>query len=103
MANVKHNKDIQNEQDLQNLVIGIIFRMNKPFTKEKVISLVNYYLKGSSFYENMPLIEQYVSDNLDFLQVRGTMRRRNGICYMRNPISHTFDPECYETVYVSEK
>lgn len=103
MANVKHNKDVQNEQDLQNLVIGIIFRMNKPFTEEKIISLVNYYLKGSSFYKNMPLIKQYVSDNLDSLQLQNTIQRHNGICYMRNPISHTFNSECYETVYVSEK
>ncbi len=98
MANVKHNKDVQNEQDLQNLVIGIIFRMDKPFTEETVVSLVNYYLKGSIFYNNMPLIEQHVSDSLDLLQSRDAMRRRNGICYMRNPIYHNFDSEYYEPI-----
>ena len=100
MANVRHNEDVQNEQDLQNLVIGIIFRMDKPFTKEKVIHLVNRYLKGSIFYKNMPLIEQHVSDSLDLLQAKNIMRRRNGICYMRDPISHTFNSECYKPIKV---
>jgi len=96
MANVKHNQDVKNEQDLQNLVIGIIFRMDKPFTEEKIVSLVNRYLKGSIFYKNNPLIKQHVSDSLDLLQNWDKMRRRNGVCYMRNPIIHTFNSEYYK-------
>lgn len=96
MANVKHNKDVQNEQDLQNLVIGIILRMVKPFTDDVVVSIVNYYLRDSIFHNNTPLIKRYVSDSLDFLQNQDTMRRRDGVCYMRNPIFHTFNPEYYK-------
>ena len=70
--------------------------MDKPFTREKIVSLVNNYLKGSIFYKNMPLIEEHVSDSLDLLQVRNTMRCRNGVCYMRNPITHTFNSEYYK-------
>lgn len=96
MANVLHNEDVKNKQDLQNLVIGIIFRMDKPFTDDSVIQLVNYYLKGSIFYDNIDLIKEYVSDNLDFLQNRDTMRRINGICYMKNPLTKNFSDEYYE-------
>lgn len=99
MANVIHNEDVKNEQDLQNLVIGITFRMDKPFTKDTVVQLVNDYLEGSIFYNDIPLIEQHVSDSLDLLQNRDTMRRCNGVCYMRNPITHNFDLEYYKTVY----
>lgn len=96
MANVKHNKDVQNEQDLKNLVIGIILRMVKPFTDDVVVSIVNYYLKDSIFHNNTTLIKRYVSDSLDYLQNQDTMRRRDGVCYMRNPIFHTFNPEYYK-------
>lgn len=69
MANVKHNKDVKSEQDLQNLVIGIIFRMDKPFTDKETVSLVNHYLKGSIFYNNIPLIKQHVSNSLDYYKI----------------------------------
>ena len=49
MANVKHNEDVKNKQDLQNLVTGIIFRQCKSFKKYDVIQTINYYLKGSEF------------------------------------------------------
>ncbi len=95
MANVKHNEDVQNLQDVRNLVIGVILRKDI-FTKEAVVNTVNKYLEGSSFYNDIPLIDKHVSDSLDFLQNRDTMRRRNGVCYMRNPITHNFDLEYYK-------
>lgn len=93
MANVLHNEDVKNEQDLQNLVIGIIFRQDKPFTSDSVIKTVNYWLKGSDFYDNIELIEEHVTDSLDLLQNRDKVRCSNGVYCMKNIITGSFPAE----------
>lgn len=79
MANVKHNEDVKNEQDLQNLVTGIILQMNKDFTAERIKKLVNRNLKGSEFYNNLSLIAEYVTNTLDILQNSGVLLCNNEI------------------------
>lgn len=90
MANVKHNEDVKNKQDLQNLVTGIIFRQCKSFKKYDVIQTINYYLKGSEFYDNISLIKEYVTDTLNLLQSRDVVRCRNGSYSVRNPLIGSF-------------
>lgn len=93
MANVMHNEDVKNTQDLQNLVIGIIFRQDKSFRTEDIVQTVNYWLKGSEFYDNFKLIKKYVTDNLDFLQNLDRVRCRNGTYRMKNIITGDFPAE----------
>lgn len=93
MANVIHNEDVKNKQDLQNLVIGIILRQDKSFRTEDIVQTVNYWLKGSEFYDNIELIKKYVTDNLDFLQNLDRVKCRNGTYCMKNIITGAFPAE----------
>lgn len=90
MANVIHNEDVKNEQDLQNLVIGIIFRMDKSFKSDTIVRIVNHYLRRSVFQGDTKLIRQHVNDSLDLLQNRDTVRCRNGSYSVRNPLTGSF-------------
>lgn len=78
MARVKHGKDVKNKSDLQNVVIGIINRMQEEFTRDKIIEMVDYNLKGSEFYGNLKLIEKVVEENLSFLYRVGFINCWNG-------------------------
>lgn len=90
MANVIYNEDVKNEQDLQNLVIGIIFRMDKPFKSDTIVRIVNRYLRRSVFQGDTKLIRQHVNDSLDLLQNRDKVRCRNGSYSVKNPLTGSF-------------
>lgn len=96
MANVKHNEDVKNKQDLQNLVVGIIFRQVKPFKDEQIVKIVNHWLKGSKFYDDIALIEKHVEETLDLLYCLDKVRCWEGIHYPRNPITRQFSCEYYK-------
>ena len=95
---VTHNEDVKNEQDLQNLVIGIIFRMNQPYESKEIVEIVNYWLKGSRFHDDIDLIEEKVESNLDFLHIRDNVRCWNGIYYPKSPLTRKFPEEYYEVL-----
>ena len=95
MAYVKSNEEIQNEQDLQNLVIGIINRMQEPFKKEKVIECVEYHSRGAKVKDRKRVIENLVDENLDFVYKIDQVRCWGGIYYPKNPISGMY-PEEYD-------
>lgn len=103
MAYVKHNEDVKNEQDLQNLVIGIIFRQQEPFEAEEIVKIVNYYLKGSKFYDDIEKIEKKVDENLDLLYRRDRVRCWRGIRYPKNPRTGGFPAEYYQAVIGKNK
>lgn len=96
MANVKHNEDVKNEQDLQNLVIGIIFRQDKPYKRNTIVRIVNHYLRRSVFQGDTKLIRQHVNDTLDLLLLRDKVRCINGLYYPKNPITKCFPSEYYK-------
>lgn len=96
MAEVRHNEDVKNEQDLQNLVIGILFRQEEPYKDKAIVEAVNYWLKGSKFYNNLELIEQKVEENLDLLERIDKVAFCYGICYPKNPLTGHFPPEYYK-------
>ena len=96
MANVLHYENVKNEQDLQNLVIGIIFRMDKPYKNDNIVILVNRYLRRSVFQGNTELIRQHVNDSLDLVQLHDKVRCINGTYYPKNPITKSFPPEYYQ-------
>lgn len=79
MANVIHNEDVKNEQDLQNLVTSVILQTDKNFTQDRIVKLVKKSLKGSKFYEDLSLIRKYVTDTLEVLQNNNVFRCCNGI------------------------
>lgn len=95
---VTHNEDVKNEQDLQNLVIGIIFRMDRPYEDEEIVQIVNRYLKGSKFYDDSEKIKEKVDENLDFLHCRDKVRCWRGIRYPKDPRTGRFPSEYYRAV-----
>ncbi len=97
MAEVIHNEDVKNEQDLQNLVIGVIFRMQQPFRDEEIVEIANYWLKGSKFYNDIERIRKCVEDNLDLLYRIDRVVCWNGIRYPKSPLTGRFPREYYET------
>lgn len=96
MAYVKHNEDVKNEQDLQNLIVGIVLRMEQPYKSEKIVELSKFYLKGSQFFDKIELIKSKVDEFLDFCQRRNIIARDNGTCYPRDFITNRFPREYYE-------
>ncbi len=96
MANVLHNEDVKNEQDLQNLVIGIIFRQDNPYKSESIVRIVNHYLRRSVFQGNTKLIRQHVNDTLDLLLFHDNVRCINGLYYPKDPITKCFPSEYYK-------
>ncbi len=79
---VKYRKDLQNEQDLQNLVIGVINRMPlimETFREEDVIGLVKRYSRGARFPISNELIRNIVNDYLDYFYIRNILVCRNGV------------------------
>ncbi len=82
MAYVKTGKDLQNEQDLQNLVVGTINRMpliKKEFRITDVIRIVRRYSKDASFIISNEMIREKVEDNLDLYQIRNKVACKNGV------------------------
>ena len=96
MAYVKRNKDVKDKQDLQNLVIGIIFRMQEPYTKEKIVEIVNYHLKGSKFHDDIETIAAKVEENLQLLCRQDKVQGWRGVYYPRDPITKQFPASYYE-------
>lgn len=90
MAEVIHNEDVKNEQDLQNLVIGVIFRMQQPFRDEEIVEIANYWLKGSKFYNDIERIRKCVEDNLDLLYRIDRVVCWNGIRYPKVRLQAVF-------------
>lgn len=79
---VKTGKDLHNEQDLQNLVVGTINRMpliKKDFRITDVIEIVECYSKDASFFIDDEMIREKVEDTLDLLQIRNRITCRNGV------------------------
>lgn len=50
---------VKNRQDVQNLVIGIIFRQQDKYTPENIIHIVQYYMKGSPYLIDKESLQDY--------------------------------------------
>lgn len=62
------------KQDVQNAIIGVIFKLKGEFTKEQVLN----ELKKSITYENL---EGLVDDNLKLLTMTGVIRKTKNNTY----------------------
>lgn len=78
MAKVKHGKNVKNKNDVQNVIIGIINRMQNSFDRQQIIDWTNYNLEGSNFYNDFDMIEKMVEGNLSFLYMKGFISCCNG-------------------------
>lgn len=84
MCWVKSGKDIKNQEDLRNLITGVILRQPGNYQKGKIKQIVNSYLRGSSYTLDDRSLSQLIDDGLDVLN-------RNGIVSCWNGYYHTSD------------
>lgn len=87
MCKVKSGALVENYQDVQNLVIGILNRQEKYYHIENIIYLVQKYLKGSSVEIQEEQLKQIISNNLDMLYIRNRVKCKNG-CYIPQPLKY---------------
>ena len=86
MCRVKAGKDINNQEDLRNLITGVILRQPGNYRKAMIKQIVNSYLRGSSYTLDDRSLSQLIDNGLDVLN-------RNGIVSCRNGYYHTADIE----------
>ena len=78
MCKVKSGIHLTNQEDVQNLVIGIIFRQQKKYRLEDICLSVQYYIQGTQLEMNSKKLCRLVEENLDLLNRRGKLYCRNG-------------------------
>lgn len=64
MCKVKTGASVNNWQDVQNLVIGIIFRQLHGFQRGELVSAVTHYLEGSPMQDNASQVETVIDSML---------------------------------------
>ena len=79
MCKVKSGVQIKNQQDVQNLVIGIIFRQRMPYRIHDILNIVLYYTKNSQYNISEDDLYYTISDTLDMLYDRNRIKCENGI------------------------
>jgi hypothetical protein len=80
MCKVKSGVQLKNKEDVQNLVIGIIFRQQTKYTMKDICATVQYFLQDTQIEISQKNVVRIVEDNLDLLNRRGKIYCRNG-CY----------------------
>lgn len=79
MCNVKSGVQIKNRQDVQNLIIGIIFRQTAPYKIDDIINIVVHCMKNSLYHVSEDDLYYIVSDTLDMLYIRNRIKCKNGV------------------------
>lgn len=87
MCKVKSGVELENKEDVQNLVIGIIFRQQERYTMKDICSTVRYFLQGTEIEMSQRYLTKIVEENLDLLNRRGKIYCRNG-CYMPKDVMY---------------
>ncbi len=78
MCNVNSGALIKNKQDIQNLVIGIIFRQQDKYKPEDISDIVQYYMRGSTYLIDKKSLQNIISKNLELLHRNDKIQCKNG-------------------------
>lgn len=79
MCNVKYGCDIKNQNDVQNLIIGIINRQQGDYNKSQIYEMVEYNYHGAEYVMSTKALRKMVDDNLSFLYKAGFIDCWNGL------------------------
>lgn len=79
MCKVKSGTQIKNRQDIQNLVIGIIFRQRMAYRIDDILNIVLYYTGNSQYSISEEDLYDNIADTLDMLCVRNRIKCKNGV------------------------
>ena len=78
MCKVKSGVLITNKEDVQNMIIGIIFRQQTKYRREHILESAKKYFKGSALEINNNALGLIVDENLDILSRNGAICCKNG-------------------------
>ena len=80
---IRTNEQVTNKQEVQNLIVSIIFRQEHPFTKLSCLKIINRYLRRSSYYWSK-IVEDELVKYLDLYQRNNKLRCKNGIFHPKS-------------------
>ena len=69
---------VENKQDVQNLVTGLILRQEAEFTEHRIIELAKKHLNKSSYGYNDRDLKGIVRDTLDYFKLDGDLTCKQG-------------------------
>lgn len=78
MCKVKTGSLIKNQEDVQNLIISIINRQDREYSKDRILELAEYYLQGSSLVFSKKHLNDMISRNLDISYRNESISCKNG-------------------------
>ena len=85
MCKINSGAQIKNLQDVQNLVIAILFRQEQEYYIENILEIVQQYMIGSPVRIQRDNLYSIILDNLDILYIRNKVKCKNG-CYTPQPL-----------------
>ena len=84
MCKVKSGVCIKTRQDVQNLVIGLIFRQQHEYSQGDILYIVEHYTQGAEVKLERDALNTIISKNLDILHRNGRIQCKNGIYRSQN-------------------
>lgn len=79
MCKIKSGEAILDNEDIRNLVTGVILRQKSAYREEKIFSTVLHYLSGSSVSIDDTSLSKLVDSGLDILVRNGEVSCWNGL------------------------
>lgn len=78
MCEVKKNKDVQTESDLQNLVTSVILRQEDSFNVEQIYDFINADLCDSKYKDEQNLIKPLIKYTCQSFKEKDFLSSSNG-------------------------
>lgn len=79
MCKIKSGKAIHNNEDIRNLITGVILRQRKEYRKDHIVSTVLYYLDGTNLIVDKGNVSRLIDNGLDILGRNGEVTCWNGV------------------------
>lgn len=79
MCYVKQGKEVTSEEDIRNLITGIILRQKNAYRKENVLASVLEHLKDATVEVEKDNVSRFLDDGLDVLGRNGEVSCWNGV------------------------
>lgn len=84
MCKVKSGRALENLQDVQNLVVGIINRQQRRYVLDDIYNAVMYHFQGAQIDISQDTLFDIIDDNLSFAYRKGMVDCRGGYYFPRN-------------------
>lgn len=78
MCRIKYGKSICNNEDVKNLIAGVILRQRDEYDKDNIVNTVCQYLQGSTIDITRNNVKSLVDNSLDVFQRNDEVICSNG-------------------------